>query len=939
MKLANFLILLGFFLSFNYSRAQTISASQGFGPFVEGLPLENEFTYSGPVPAGTEHVLFIISDAALSEEYGYALDAAPGNNSAKGTIDMKTAKPGAVLTAFFLNAANNMTGLSESYSLQIKPKPLWAKDALIYYTATNGDSITWTVYNPINFTLTEYLPAGLTGLSGRPFGVEAPYLAYYFTLDKHTGEAKAAGECILFNLNTLGLHTEFRELSLGAVISFDQDLNFSLIASGHLETNSYSFALPGISFPLAPFITIKFDAGLTFQASLDGKIVAGNQGGQWGFLQSGTEETSLLVKADGEGYIRGNVNVLGGMLSADATLTLRARLGAGIRYRNIPAENTDLQFGGDYSLLGQVNVKAFSFRGSEGAGVYTYGPKAFVDESFGSYPGTLTPVYDPDNAQSIVNTYRINESFVLPEFSPEPVFTGAGEHMGAVWVDNTAETSALLFSILNKSENKFEPPLILAENTHGINNPSLAFTPDGSAFITYCQNRYDLSNLPSGISVQDLLEAQDIYLAFYDAASKAIVYNEMLADDISGFQTGRAESRAKVTVNGSDFALITWMVQENAQSRKNSIWYTTLTLTGSTWYLAQPQQLTNIPGVNKDLQVKFNEAHDYAVLVWINDPDGNENTRDSKLYATSYINDAWETPEVIEGFEGASGFSFDELSFDMNDDYAIIGFTTTSETNEGLKNEFYIGVYHQSQDVWDYYIADEGADYNFYKPVVSVNSQSVASATFQKIRPVYTTDSIDQGRIELYLKNLRDDSPWKEITNSPLVADSTFYVWEMDASFGDDDKLYILTQETDSIAGNEDQTPKNGIVFGVRELNMVLRGLEVKDNLEITGAFLPDGTVTNINKKKLAYKTSFIKNIYPNPFTDFSTIEYRLERSGKAEMSLYDLYGNQVRELISAYLGPGSYQTIIEKGTLLPGIYLLKITIGESSESVKLVIK
>lgn len=64
---------------------------------------------------------------------------------------------------------------------------------------------------------------------------------------------------------------------------------------------------------------------------------------------------------------------------------------------------------------------------------------------------------------------------------------------------------------------------------------------------------------------------------------------------------------------------------------------------------------------------------------------------------------------------------------------------------------------------------------------------------------------------------------------------------------------------------------------------------------------------------------------YPNPFRSTTNIQYSIPASGNVAISVYNLLGEKVAELVNAYQESGQYSTSFDANSLLPGIYQYKM--------------
>jgi hypothetical protein len=82
---------------------------------------------------------------------------------------------------------------------------------------------------------------------------------------------------------------------------------------------------------------------------------------------------------------------------------------------------------------------------------------------------------------------------------------------------------------------------------------------------------------------------------------------------------------------------------------------------------------------------------------------------------------------------------------------------------------------------------------------------------------------------------------------------------------------------------------------------------------------------------------------YPNPFNPSTTIQFSLPRASHVRLTVYNLLGQQVRELADTYFSAGSHEVLWdgtnESGrTVATGIYLYRMTAGNFVEQRKMLL-
>ncbi len=79
-------------------------------------------------------------------------------------------------------------------------------------------------------------------------------------------------------------------------------------------------------------------------------------------------------------------------------------------------------------------------------------------------------------------------------------------------------------------------------------------------------------------------------------------------------------------------------------------------------------------------------------------------------------------------------------------------------------------------------------------------------------------------------------------------------------------------------------------------------------------------------------------NSFPNPFKDQTTIEFSIEQTDFAKLSIIDYSGKEIQTLVSEYLQTGKHQFEWNADGLPAGIYFLRLETNGISETKKLVL-
>lgn len=70
---------------------------------------------------------------------------------------------------------------------------------------------------------------------------------------------------------------------------------------------------------------------------------------------------------------------------------------------------------------------------------------------------------------------------------------------------------------------------------------------------------------------------------------------------------------------------------------------------------------------------------------------------------------------------------------------------------------------------------------------------------------------------------------------------------------------------------------------------------------------------------------------YPNPFNSFTTIKYELPEPAHVKLTIYDVLGREVQQLVNEEKPGGKYSVQFDAGKLSSGVYLYRITFDNAS--------
>lgn len=79
--------------------------------------------------------------------------------------------------------------------------------------------------------------------------------------------------------------------------------------------------------------------------------------------------------------------------------------------------------------------------------------------------------------------------------------------------------------------------------------------------------------------------------------------------------------------------------------------------------------------------------------------------------------------------------------------------------------------------------------------------------------------------------------------------------------------------------------------------------------------------------------------IYPNPSSDEVLFTFSVATSSEVEISLFDLAGNEIQQLINGHFQSGNHQVKSFLESIKPGIYLVKLKAGSNTQTQRLIVR
>ncbi len=107
-----------------------------------------------------------------------------------------------------------------------------------------------------------------------------------------------------------------------------------------------------------------------------------------------------------------------------------------------------------------------------------------------------------------------------------------------------------------------------------------------------------------------------------------------------------------------------------------------------------------------------------------------------------------------------------------------------------------------------------------------------------------------------------------------------------------------------------------------------------------SGVFRFHPLMVSTDETPLPISTAKFKLIgnYPNPFNPETLIKYSVSETVHLELSIFDVLGRRIINLVNSVVAPGEYEVNFEAGSLASGIYYCKLSSGSFSETKKMML-
>ncbi len=141
-------------------------------------------------------------------------------------------------------------------------------------------------------------------------------------------------------------------------------------------------------------------------------------------------------------------------------------------------------------------------------------------------------------------------------------------------------------------------------------------------------------------------------------------------------------------------------------------------------------------------------------------------------------------------------------------------------------------------------------------------------------------------------------------------------------------ELILISDNRDILVWNFDASSANGSNRGKFLMDNLNSNTYRSNRLPTSVDNPPDGLPTRIE----------LAQNYPNPFNPTTTINFALARKGPVVLEVFNLLGQRVATLVNEVLPPGVHSVTYDGNSVASGLYLYRLTTGETQLSRKMVL-
>ncbi len=211
--------------------------------------------------------------------------------------------------------------------------------------------------------------------------------------------------------------------------------------------------------------------------------------------------------------------------------------------------------------------------------------------------------------------------------------------------------------------------------------------------------------------------------------------------------------------------------------------------------------------------------------------------------------------------------------------------------------------------------------------------------------------SINENSLEFFsddfLFKIPGDGSSSVVFNSPILDTGVYNIYSMWPSNSGNafDAKFQISNGDDNMEITKTLKENGGQWNYLASMSLYDQGsLSIKINDGASGNIVADafriirsGDVTSVESNKIPTSFSLLQN-YPNPFNPVTNIEYNLNSDELVNLTVYDILGRKVTELVNELKSAGNHKVTFDATNLTSGIYIYRIQVGNFSQVNKMML-
>jgi hypothetical protein len=97
--------------------------------------------------------------------------------------------------------------------------------------------------------------------------------------------------------------------------------------------------------------------------------------------------------------------------------------------------------------------------------------------------------------------------------------------------------------------------------------------------------------------------------------------------------------------------------------------------------------------------------------------------------------------------------------------------------------------------------------------------------------------------------------------------------------------------------------------------------------------------VTSVNTGVQELSLNEVTKVFPNPFSDQTTLQFSLNQASNSSMAVRNLIGQQIMNLDFGTLQAGEHNRVLDFSGVTAGVYLISLNAGEETTTMRVTLK